>query len=101
MSESLRRRIAALEQGLPREIVLTLADGGTFHHSGPAMRFFDEGMRQVLAGKGAIAEAVAQTVRAQGCGLLWQMLAALMQPKADGREATLTGKQVEHRKRRN
>jgi len=77
MSNNIRRRIAKLEAALPREIVLTLDDGTTFHHPGPALRFCVEGMDQIGTGRGPIADAVCRTGRAEGCGLLWQLLSSL------------------------
>ena len=62
---------------MPREIVLTMDDGTTFHHPGPALELCVEGLDQIRAGHGPIVEVVGRTVHAKGCGLLWQVLAAL------------------------
>lgn len=76
MSGSLRSRIEALEAGLPCEIILTLENGETYRHPGPALKFFTEGMEQIRYGGGPILDAAYRTVEAKGCGALWQLLAA-------------------------
>lgn len=73
----LRRRIEALEASTPVEIVLTLKDGSTFHHPGPSMKFYEEGLEQIRKGKGSLLKALRATVTGTGCGLLWELLVAL------------------------
>ena len=70
----LRRRIEALESAVPQEIVLTLKNGSTFHHPGPAMDFYMEGMAQIQKGRGPLLKALLSTVSATGCAGLWEVL---------------------------
>jgi hypothetical protein len=92
MSE-IRRRIEALEHGLPREIVLTLADGSTFHHSGPPLKFASEAVAQAESG-GPIVDACCRTVKAMGCGRLYELIAAIAEPLIAEKKR---GKHVERR----
>jgi len=73
----LRRRIEALESQVPEEIVLTLKNGSTFRHPGPVMEFYEEGLKQIRKGKGPMLNALRATVSGTGCGMLWELLAAL------------------------
>jgi hypothetical protein len=77
MSQSILYRIAVLEASLPEEIILTLDDGNFYHHPGPALRFYSEGLEQIRENRGPLLEAVRRTVNATGCGLIWQLLDAL------------------------
>jgi hypothetical protein len=83
MSRSLLSRIEKLEAKLPRGIELILDDGTSFHHSGPPLQFAMECRDQMNAGGGPIVDAVMRTVDAKGCGLLWQLLAAVWRPVSD------------------
>lgn len=63
---------------VPTEIILTLENGETFSHRGPALKFFNDGLAQIRAGRGQILSAVKDTVKAEGCGHLAELLKALM-----------------------
>jgi len=79
MTESIRRRIEALEAAAPKSVVLYLKDGSEFYHRGPALEFYADAMRQIHAGRGALADAVRNAVGARGCGRLWEVLQAVAQ----------------------
>jgi hypothetical protein len=62
--------------------MLYLCDGSTFHHPGPALAFYTEAMSEINAGHdGPIMTALRQTVRAKGCGKLYQLLWAVMRQR--------------------
>jgi len=90
MSERLRRRIEELEAKVPTEIVLTLKNGQTFSHCGPSIKFFTDGLDQIRAGKGPIRSALKDTVKAEGCGYMHQMLQALIPPDSEKTIESLT-----------
>lgn len=77
MSRSLLRRIKKLEASVPSNIELYLDDGSVFFHQGPALVFVNEAIEQANLGGGPIVEAAKRTVKAKGCGLLWQVIAAV------------------------
>jgi hypothetical protein len=70
----LRRRIEALEAAVPDAIILTLADGSTFHFDGEALDFYMAGLEAARKGRGKLFEALKTAVSATGCGNIWQVL---------------------------
>jgi hypothetical protein len=71
-------RIERLESMEPADIILKLRDGTHSHFRGPALRFYMEGMKDIEEGRStALTTAIMETVSAEGCGLLWQLLQAL------------------------
>ena len=89
MIERLRRRIEQLEAGVPRAVVLTLRNEHTFSHPGPDIQFFNEGMEQIRAGKGPILAAVKDSVKAEGCGRMAELLKALLPVEGETYDDTL------------
>ena len=72
---NIRGRIERLEATEPEEIVLILRDGTHFHHCGPALEFCMEAMEDFRENRSTpLAQAVLDTVAAEGCALLWQLL---------------------------
>ena len=62
----------------PAEIILKLRDGTHFHYRGPASSFYMEGMEDIRERRSTpLLTAVLETVSAEGCGLLWQVLQAM------------------------
>jgi hypothetical protein len=78
---SIRQRIEALYAKLPKEIVLTLDDGTTFHHRGPLLKFAAEAMTQAESGGGPIVTACCRAAKATGCGLVFDLIAAIAEPE--------------------
>lgn len=85
-------RLHELEARAPQSIVLYLEDGSQFRHPGGPFEFFAEAMKQIPR-EGPIVRAARCTVRAKGCGLLWQVIASLSEPKKESRKNV-------HRRRR-
>lgn len=79
MRENIRKRIEALEAGMPRAIVLTLNDGATLHHPGPPLKFAMEALAQIEK-RGPLVVACTKTVSAIGCGLLYQLVSSIAKP---------------------
>jgi hypothetical protein len=63
---------------------LTLRDGTHFHPRGQALEFYMEALEDIRENRTTpLLQAVLNTVSAEGCGLLWQVLQALAHgPKA-------------------
>jgi hypothetical protein len=80
----IRGRIERLEAMEPEDIILKLRDGTHFHYHGPALSFCVEGMEDIWENRSTpLLKAILDTVSAEGCGLIWQMLQALaLCPKA-------------------
>lgn len=77
MSKTIDGRLRALEAVMPGEIILLLDNGSQFRHCGPPLRFYSDSIAEIRLGHGPLLDAVRRTVEAQGCGLLWQVLAAV------------------------
>jgi hypothetical protein len=78
VGKSIRSRIEELEAGIPKAIVLTLSDGTEYKHDGPASKFYSDALKQIDEGRGPLRAAVRDTVKAKGCGLLHQLLQAIL-----------------------
>ena len=75
---NLRGRIERLEAMQDREIILTLRDGTHFHAPGPVLNFYMEALEDIRQDRSTpLLKAVHETVSAEGCGLLWQVLQTL------------------------
>jgi hypothetical protein len=62
----------------PADIILKLRDGTHFCYRGPALSFFMDCLEDMREGRStALLTAVLETVSAEGCGLLWQVLQAM------------------------
>src|SRR5450432_51448 len=72
---NLESRVRALEAVTPSAIVLTLDDGTTITHPGPALTFYTQALEEIDRSPKA-RQKYLRVVSATGCGLLWQVLAA-------------------------
>lgn len=78
---NIRARIERLEAVEPADIILKLRDGAHFHLRGPALWFYMEGMKDIEDDPSSpLVKAIMETVSAEGCGQLWQVLQALAPP---------------------
>ena len=76
---SVDSRLEALERDLPRELVLLLDDGHTFHHPGPPLQFYAEAMQQIKS-NGPLFRACCRAVRASDGSRLYEIVRALAEP---------------------
>jgi hypothetical protein len=75
---NMRARIERLEAMEPEDVILTLRDGSHFHCGNSPLRFYVETLEDIRLNRSSAAlTAVLQTVSAEGCGLLWQVLQAI------------------------
>lgn len=85
--KSLEARVRALEEKMPDDIVLTLGDGSTVEHPGPALDFYNEASAQIERKRGPLYEAARRVVGATGFGRLHELLyAQATGPVADDNE---------------
>ena len=77
---NLEARVDRLEQATPSDIVLVLADGTEFRYVGSPLRFVTDAAKQIeRGGSTPIADACCRMVKATGCGLLHELVAALVE----------------------
>ena len=75
---NIRARIEKLETREPEDIILKLRDGTHFHYPGPALSFFSEGLDDIRENRTTpLLKAIRETVSAEGCGRIWEVLLAL------------------------
>ncbi len=73
---SIDARLLALERELPREVVLLLDDGHTFHYPGPPLQFYAEANRQMYA-NGPLFRACCRAVRSSNGDRLYELIRAV------------------------
>src|SRR5271166_3123235 len=76
---SVDSRLEALERDLPKEIVLLLDDGHTFHHPGPVFKFYAEAMKQIES-NGPLVRACCRAVQSSDGSRLHEAVRALAEP---------------------
>ncbi len=72
-------RLNALEARAPKDIVLYLGDTREFRYSGNFWEFAMEGLE---GPEGQVVDACLKAVSAEGCGLVWQVIAATSEKSA-------------------
>jgi hypothetical protein len=95
---NLEARVKALEDRTPKDIVLTLNDGTTMTHPGPALTFYMEALDEIRRSPKARTRYL-RVVSATGCGLIWQLLAAVAHGPAENNEGGNDGSNGENPRR--
>jgi hypothetical protein len=75
---NIRARIERLEVMEPADIILKRRDSTHFRYRGPALSFYMDCLEDIREDRSTpLLKAVLETVSAEGCGLLWQVLQAM------------------------
>jgi hypothetical protein len=82
--EGIRNTIAQLAERVPPPIRLTLDDGTTITHPGPVLDFYSQAMEEIRRNPTKAREKYLRVRSATGCGLMWQMLAAMAYGPVEG-----------------